>query len=263
MTTPDASVHPTLSVGLLECDHVAPHLRHVAGDYADMFRALFARHARDVDLVGYDVIGGRLPADPAEQDAWLITGSKHSVYEDLPWVHALLDFIRQVDAAGGVMVGICFGHQALAHALGGRTSRSERGWGVGIHPAEITQHRPWMEPDDREVRLLMTHQDQVVDVPERASVLGCSAHCEVSMFEIDGRMLGIQGHPEFSAAYASALLDERLDRIPHEVVAAARATLSGQTDESVVARWIAGFIGHAARGQPRPSRHLSRCDEGG
>lgn len=238
-----------ISVGLLECDHVSPHLLHIGGDYADMFRSLFARHAPQVSLVGYDVIGGAIPEDPGEQDAWLITGSRHSVYDDLPWVRRLLDFIRQVDAAGGAMVGICFGHQAIAHALGGETARSDRGWGVGVHAASVVEQRPWMEPPDPEVRLLMTHQDQVVGVPEGATVLGCSAHCEVSMFELDGRMLAIQGHPEFTPAYASALLDDRLDRIPAGVVAAARDTLAHRTDEALVARWIATFLERATRGR--------------
>ncbi len=231
-----------LRVGLLECDHVAPHLRHLRGDYADMFRSLFAAHAPEVELVGYDTIGGRLPTGPSEQDAWLITGSRHSVYEDLPWIRALLDFIRALDAAGGVMVGICFGHQAIAHALDGETTRSDRGWGVGVHGARVEATRPWMQPAQPEVRLLMTHQDQVLRLPEGARVLACSAHCEMSMFEVGGRVLGIQGHPEFTPDYAAALLEERLDRISTDVVAAARSTLAGQTDEAIVARWIASFL---------------------
>lgn len=243
-----------LRIGMLECDHVAPHLRHLRGDYADMFRALFAAHAPEIQLVGYDAIGGQLPADPDEQDGWLITGSRHSVYEDLPWIRDLLDFIRAVDAAGGAMVGICFGHQAIAHALGGETARSDRGWGVGVHAAHVEASLPWMEPARQEVRLLMTHQDQVLRLPDGARPLARSAHCEVAIFELGGRVLGIQGHPEFTPAYAAALMDERLDRIPHDVVAAARSTLAEGTDEAAIATWIARFVAAARRGAVPPSR---------
>lgn len=242
-----------LRIGLLECDHVAPHLRHIRGDYADMFRSLFAAHAPEVTLVGYDAIGGQLPADPHEQDAWLISGSRHSVYEDLPWIHGLLDFIRAVDAARGVMVGICFGHQAIAHALGGETTRSDRGWGVGVHEADVEATLPWMEPARQEVRLLMTHQDQVLGLPEGARPLARSEHCEVAMFELGGRVLGIQGHPEFTPAYAAALMDERLDRIPPDVVAAARSTLAHGTDEAVVTTWISRFVAAARHGLVPPA----------
>ena len=232
----------TLEVGLIECDHTTPHLRDVAGDYADMFRALFAGHAPGIELVTYDAVGGGLPAGAAQHDAWLVTGSRHAVYDDLAWVSDLLAFIREVHAGSQRLVGICFGHQAIAQALGGETAPSERGWGVGAHRARIVQSRDWMQPRLDEMRLLMSHQDQILRLPPNATVLATSEHCEVSMFEVDGRLLGIQGHPEFTAPYAAALLDARADRIRPDVVAAAQATFSAETDGGTVARWISRYL---------------------
>jgi GMP synthase (glutamine-hydrolysing) len=230
-----------LQVGVLECDHVAPHLLELGGDYADMFIGLAARAAPELDLVRHDLVGGEVP-DPAAHRAWLITGSRWSVYDDEPWIATLLDHIRAVDALGGSIVGICFGHQALAHALGGEAARSDKGWGVGVHGAEVVTTRSWMEPALDTSRLLGTHQDQVLTLPEGSTVLARSAHCEVAMFEVAGRHLGIQGHPEFTPAYAEALLDERVDLIPPDVVAAARESLAQPTDSEEVMRWISRFL---------------------
>lgn len=143
------------------------------------------------------------------------------------------------------LVGVCFGHQAIAHALGGATARSNRGWGVGIHAADIVRTRRWMQPRREQLRLVMSHQDQVVAVPQNATVLARTQHCDVAMLEIGDRLLGIQGHPEYTTEYARALLETRLDRIPHELAVAARATFSDDTDAVPVSEWIARFLGQA------------------
>src|SRR5438105_14480768 len=103
----------TLRIGLVECDHVNDRFRAINGDYADMFESLL-----DLELVGYDAVNGVLPAEPHECDGWLATGSRFSVYDDVEWIHRLGGFVRDVRDAGAPFVGICFGHQLLAHALG-------------------------------------------------------------------------------------------------------------------------------------------------
>jgi GMP synthase-like glutamine amidotransferase len=249
----------TVQVGLLECDHVAPHLLAHGGDYGDMFVALAARAALHLELVRHDVVGGDVPA-PDAHPAWLVTGSRSAVYDDEPWIARLLDLLRSIDAVGGSIVGVCFGHQAIAHALGGETARSDRGWGVGVHDAEVLAPRSWMEPALPATRLLMSHQDQVRALPPDAAVLARSAHCDVAVLEVAGRHLGIQGHPEFTRGYAEALLDDPAHAIPADLAAAARATLDGPTDGEVVMSWIGRFLSEQAaaagpardRGWPQP-----------
>jgi GMP synthase-like glutamine amidotransferase len=236
---------PTIDVGLLECDHVTDELHAVAGDYSDMFRGFLSGATPHIELHTYDVAAGELPDDPTRHAAWLITGSRYSVFEDLPWIAELLAFIRKAHDAHIRMIGVCFGHQAIAHALGGETQRSERGWGVGIHALDVVQNRPWMQPPQQHLKMIMSHQDQVIALPTGATVLGRSEHCDVAMFEVGDRMLGIQGHPEYSTTYAAAALETRLDLIPHELVVAARATFSHQTDAAAVSEWIARFLGQA------------------
>ncbi|WP_052665078.1 glutamine amidotransferase-related protein [Nitriliruptor alkaliphilus] len=241
-----------MRVGYLAVDHVAAHLRHIAGDYLDMFTALFAEHAPDLELVPHDVIGGEpLPA-PDAYDAVLIPGSRHGVDEDTAgWVAALTDFVREADAARTPLVGICFGHQLIAHALGGRVVRATNGWGVGVHEAQVVAHETWMEPELDRFRLLVSHQDQVALLPQGAELLATSHHAPIAAFR-RGHVLGLQGHPEFVPGYAEALMAERIERIGPDVVETSRATLEQPTDHGVVARWIRRFLATTDADATRP-----------
>ena len=139
-------------------------------------------------------------------------------------------------------VGICFGHQLLAHALGGRTEPAETGWAAGVHRCETTHLEPWMVPEVASPSLLFMHQDQVTELPPGATVLATAPHCASAMLRVDETMLGMQAHPEFGAAYVAALLADREERIGVEKTAAARRSLSEPTDERAVAHWIAQFL---------------------
>jgi GMP synthase-like glutamine amidotransferase len=229
-----------MRVGLLECDHVDDRFRGVAGDYRDMFTGLLAPHG--LEVVPVDVCNGELPADPGAFDGYVCTGSRHSAYDDLPWIHDLSQLIGEVARAGVPFVGICFGHQMLAHALGGEVRQAEGGWGVGPHDTVVEHVETWMAPELARPRLQYMHQDQVVRVPAGATVLAVADHCPVAMLRAGDRMLGIQAHPEFPAAYVEALISARAGRIGADRVDAARKALATATDDDVVAAWIAAFL---------------------
>jgi len=231
-----------MKVGLLECDHVAERFRHIGGDYRDMFAALFARHAPSISLELFDVCNGQFPTSIDECAAYICTGSRFSVYDDVAWIHTLKDFVRRLRDAEQPFVGICFGHQLLAEALGGQVAKAEYGWGVGIHDVEIVRPAVWILPPKKSCKLQYMHQDQVQRLPDNSILLGQSEHCPVAMFRVGATMLGIQAHPEFPAAYSDALLLDRVERIGADRVQMARGSLSQKTDEAVVADWIAGFL---------------------
>lgn len=212
-----------MRVGLLECDHVDERYTSIGGDYFDMFEGLLP----SVDLVRYDVIGGALPTSPDECDGWVATGSRHSVYEELDWIVRLRGFVSDVHVAGTPFVGICFGHQLLAHSVGGRTEKAD-GWGVGAHDL-VTGAR---------ARLLYMHQDQVVALPQDGETVASADHCPNAVMKVGDSMLGIQAHPEFPAEYVEALLHAREERIGHDVVEAALASLDAPRDEDVAAGWM-------------------------
>lgn len=226
-----------MRIGLLECDHVDDSFRSIAGDYRDMFETLLG-----VELRAYDVWNGVLPDSATECDAWLCGGSRRSVFDDDEWIAGASAFVRDVHAAEVPYVGVCFGHQLLAQALGGAVERSPQGWGVGVRTIDIVRSEPWMVPPRDACRLVFMHQDQVTRLPDGSTVLARADHCEVAAFLVDESMLGIQPHPEFGTPYADALLDARSERVGAERAAEARRTLRGSTDSAVVAAWLRGFL---------------------
>lgn len=228
-----------MNIGLLQCDHVAERFQHIVGDYPEMFGSLFGA---SFNLIPYDVCNGVWPALLDECDAYLCTGSRWSVYEDVPWIHDLKTFVRRVYETHTPFIGICFGHQVMAAALGGNVEKSNYGWGVGVQDLEILQTETWMQPAQQTLKLHYMHQDQVTRLPENSVLLGRSEHCPVGAFRVGETMLGIQAHPEFTHEYSATLLTDRIERIGSDRVQAARASLVHRTDENVFVQWVTAFL---------------------
>ncbi len=225
-----------MKLGLLQCDHVDEAFHGIAGDYNDMFARWLP-----ADWRVYDLPAGESPRSLGECDAWVSTGSYLSVYDDVPWIHNFAAVVRALHAERRPFLGVCFGHQMMGHALGGRVAKSPRGWGNGVHEFRVHQTEPWMRPPLESVNLLMSCRDQVEQLPPGAQVLAGDAHCPVGIFRL-GTLLGIQGHPEWSREYAEALLLSRHDRIGADLVAQARATLHQPTEASELAAWTSRYF---------------------
>lgn len=230
-----------MTIGLLLCDHVAQPLQSIAGDYDVMFRNWLSPAFPDADWRIYDLPAGQLPADLFECDFYVTTGSKASVYEHEAWILVFADLVRAISQAELPMVGVCFGHQMIAHALRGRTAKSQRGWGIGVHTFQVSTPQPWMQPAARQFSLLMSCQDQVEVLPPGSVVLASSAHCPVALYQT-GTMLGIQGHPEWTPAYAQALLNLRRERIGSALVEAAEQTLAAPLSGKLLASWVKNWL---------------------
>ena len=237
-----------MKLGILICDHVQPQLQHEFGDYQDMFISTIIKAnsgIKNLKLSFYDVQKGQYPTDINDCDAYMSTGSKYSVYENHEWITQLLKFIQSLYIAQKPFVGICFGHQLIAQALGGTVEKSDKGWGIGVTKSKIIKKQPWMKPHLNSVNLVVSHQDQVIKLPKNAEVLMGNQFCPYYMIQIDKRFLGIQGHPEFSRDYSKALMLSRKDRIPKSTLDKGIKSLNETPDDLVVMQWILWFLKRA------------------
>lgn len=231
-----------MKLGILKTDDVRPEWVEQFGEYADMFAALLREVEPALEVVVYDVQRGDYPADIDEVDGYLMTGSRLSVYQDLPWIHQLMRFVRCLHLAKKKLVGICFGHQLIAQALGGKTEKSAKGWGVGRHTVSLTEAASEFGELGSPISMLVSHQDQVVIPAEGAQVLASSEFCPIAMCQIDKHILSFQGHPEFVPGYAQALLDLRSDIYGEKLYQQAFASLELPVDRLKIAGWIIGFF---------------------
>jgi GMP synthase-like glutamine amidotransferase len=225
-----------MTIGILETGVPPADLQPRFGRYDAMIARLLGPSAA---TQSYDVQAGQYPVRPDLHSALVVTGSPAGVYDDFPWIGEMKAFLQ---AAKGrtKLVGICFGHQIMAEAFGGRVQKSERGWGVGIHEYEVHAHAAWMDPVDR-FACPVSHQDQVVVAPAGAWVLaGSSFNPNGLLAYRDQPAISFQCHPEFEPDFARALIETRRDRIAH--ADSALATLDGPDDRPMLAAWIRRFL---------------------
>src|SRR5688572_19214545 len=154
-----------MHVGLLACDEVAERFRPIAGGYQQMFERLLSPHIPGLRVTRFDLQAGNTPTDPRGCEAWITTGSRASVYDETPWIRDTETFIRTVADSDRPFVGICFGHQLLAQALGAEVKRAPVGWGVGVLPMHVRRAESWMTPRLPTVRMQYMHADQVTETP--------------------------------------------------------------------------------------------------
>ena len=231
-----------MKLGILKTDTVRPEWVPQFGEYPDMFAALLGGLDPAIEFVTYDVESGVFPESPDEVDAYLITGSKSSVYDDKDWIRKLEDFVGELHAREKKMVGICFGHQLIARALGGVAEKSSKGWGVGLHTHQFTRSAAWHDQGEADFDILVSHQDQVTQLPEGATALARSEFCENAVFQIGDHILTLQGHPEFVPEYSREIMEFRREMIGEEAYCNGVASLASSPQNERIGRWILNFL---------------------
>ena len=235
-----------MKLTILKTGDVPEPLRPQFGPYPPMFMRMFeeAGHRFDYEVVGVND-GEPLP-DPAKLDAVLITGSPAGVYDDYAWLDPLRGFIRSAYAANTPMLGICFGHQIMADALGGDVRKSEKGWGLGRHTYAVTARPSFLATELPHLSIACSHQDQVIVPPAEAEVFLASEFTpNAGLAYRNGRALSLQPHPEFLYDYALALVELRRGRAPDAVVDTAMASVTTPSHSRDVAGWLGEFLSRA------------------
>ena len=239
-----------MKIGILRTGDVNPALTSSYGEYPDMFARMLHGIDPTLEFLTIDLLSGELPDNPQQADGWLITGSRHGVYDDLDWIEPVKAFLRQALADKVPVVGVCFGHQILAEAMGGKVVKSDKGWGLGPHNYKASGAPDWMGSLAQDWSGHAVHQDQVVELPPNSTVMASSDFCNYAALaygDVQAPLaISVQPHPEFSDAFVSDLIDVRLRGIvPDDIIAESQAKLGQSVNNTDWAKAMVAFYRRA------------------
>ncbi len=221
-----------MKIGILQTGHVADDLLAENGDYSEIFPRFLA--GRGLTFQTYAVVDGEFPDGPDSAEGWLITGSRFGAYEDHFWIPPLEQLIRDIYAVRRPLIGVCFGHQIIAQALGGRVEKFRGGWSVGRTSYDI---------NGEVLNLNAWHQDQVTVLPEGATTVSGTDFCRHAAVIYGDRAFTIQPHPEIDRTYIRGLLESRAPGVvPEDLRQNALAQLDRETDSARLAEMFALFF---------------------
>lgn len=231
----------TVRLGILHMDDLPEHAVHVRGGYPDLYAHLFRDHA--VELVHVAVHRGEAPTSLDECDGWVMGGSRHSVGDDFAWIRSGAEIIREAVTAERPFVGICFGHQLMAEALGGRSGPAEVGWGIGAQRYTTLASPGGHDEALAHTTLVASHRDQVLELPAGAEVWSTADYCPIAGMRVGGRAWTVQGHPEFTADVGAVLYEGRRAALGDaEVDEAKRSLATTPLSNDAVATTIVRFV---------------------
>lgn len=229
-------------IGILNCELISNDVTSRLPGYPDLFIEAFKNTEIDFKFNVYNAVSGNLPVDIDECNGYIVTGSYASVNDDDNWIKKLADFIRSCNTQQKKLVGICFGHQLISKALGGVVKKNDLGWNIGLIENTILKQKAWMNPEIACFNMIVSHEDQVVQIPEKTEVLASNERCANFIIQRGNSILGIQGHPEFNNDYCRSLMEKNKSRIPTRNLETGYVSLSGQPDNRTLIQWITNFL---------------------
>jgi len=229
-----------MRIAIYNTNPAAQHSNPSDNDYGQMFEGMLRPQLPDATFEHFEVIDEAFPDDPTVFDAVVITGSSAFVTDDTAWIAKLFMHIREIDQAKTKLFAVCFGHQAVAMALGGNVEN--RPIVLGAPEITITDSKDWMRPAASKLRLFSGNYQQVVEVPESMEVLASHRDCPVVMMAKGDHLMTVQFHPEFSAGYMNRYVDQISSDITPEIAESARQAFEAGADGEVFAEWAAAFL---------------------
>jgi len=226
-------------IGVLLLDSIDEPHRSIAGDYDVLFGRVLERD--DTEVTYIDGRADELP-DHGEQDGWVIPGSRQSVYDDDPWIGRLESWTAEALERRTPLAGVCFGHQMVGRIMGAPVEKFAGGWNIGAIDYEVHDQPGWVDEVPERYRLIASHQDQVLELPDGARLLATGDRCKVAGYTVDDHVLCVQGHPEFVPDLAGSLYRSRVERIGADAVDEALSTLDRSLDRFTVADWLIATI---------------------
>ena len=214
-----------LHINILLCDTFPGRLPDFIPNYESLFFDLFASIGERPTYTIYQTWQRELPPRVNTDELYLIPGSLDSAYDDKPWIVDLLRWVERAYARGAKMMGVCFGHQVIARALGGEVKPYDGGMGVGVRASRVLDETMNRYFPNQEMRLLYSHHDQVTALPQGAELCATSGFCKNESFRIGRQVITFQGHPEFTVAYSRHLLTNCSDDLDENVKSAGLQTL--------------------------------------
>jgi GMP synthase-like glutamine amidotransferase len=228
---------------ILENDDLAPEAAQKYQGYGAMVERVFRdAGAKDWQFDVFHTPAFEYPSTFDGYDAVLLTGSKADSFSDEPWVVELRKRVTELLEQKKKLLGICFGHQLIAICLGAKVGRAPQGWGVGRmsydwHAADLLP-----APEDNKMSLLVSHRDQVFELPENAVLLASNAHCPVAGYAVGEEVFCVQGHPEFVEEYSAFLMGRRREMLGEELYSNAVKSLEHGHDGLNVTRMMIAFV---------------------
>jgi len=232
-----------MKVAIIQCDSVIPELRTRFGDYDDMIKHMFDSANADLDFQVFNAQQGEYPEDIDYFDFFITTGSKAGAYDGDDWIRQLIQFVQRLDEQRKKLIGICFGHQIIAMARHGQVEKSSKGWGVGVAANRIIAHPGWMKTTKEELNIIVSHQDQITQLPEDTLVIASSDFCPYFVVQWDDHFLSIQGHPEWQRDYSKALMTLRRNLLGEDRFESGLASLDIEPDNAMFTQWVLDFVG--------------------
>ncbi len=231
-----------MHIGLINCDPLTPEVRKQYGDYPTMFADLFSLVTNEINWSVFDATQLQLPSRIKACDVYLITGSRYGVQDKEPWMLSLISFVQTLWQKQIKTLGICFGHQIMAHAMGGQVNRAPTGWGLGVAETFVTDQRQWMRPRQNKFNIYVSHQDQVLTLPPQGYCLAHSSHCPNAIIQYEHNFLSFQGHPEFNKNYANFLIKKRRELFSPPTYNRFIHSLVQEVDTKLLANWMIHFL---------------------